>query len=226
MGLYSRPMSKQASSVIALNVMFVRDSKDRAAFEKEGLIPDAADHDMAVKALEWARAKYSAIPEDRRNDFEQNMYVVAHTNTIPTRSLGLLAYIVGEYARFLDLKHAEKELSVSKHVGTVGGKIHITGTVYGASVSYGDFGPSTRLNIRDADGNAIIWWYSGVKDVAVGAEVFVQAKVKAHGEFNNVAQTTISHGKFFETAEELALVAKKEQLKADKAAAKLAKLAA
>ena len=92
-------------------------------------------------------------------------------------------------------KAAERaaELAQSQHVGTVGERITIEGTIF-FTVDYETaYGTTYVTGIKDAAGNVFI--QKGVAVGGKGEEITLKATIKEHGERDGVKQTIISRPK-------------------------------
>jgi len=83
--------------------------------------------------------------------------------------------------------------AASKHVGTIGERIDITGTIVFVVQFTGRFGFTYLTGIKDRDGNILI--QKGVSIGKQGDELSLKATVKAHEVRDGVNQTIITRPK-------------------------------
>lgn len=115
--------------------------------------------------------------------------------------IALVAKLVAEDKAYAIAKAAQVEADAHLvHVGTVGEKITITGTVKVAKAIDTQFGLSRLLIVADADGNLIKAFTTAqfVWDVEVGDELTLTVTVKAHEVYEGVKQTVITRPKLVE----------------------------
>lgn len=157
-----------------------------------------AEHELAERNLTQAWAIYSATARD---DFEYEERTIADlvSKLVQYGSLSdkqwafmdrLFAQIDGRAAK---AAARAAEAAQSQHIGTVGERITIEGTIT-FSTSYDTaYGTTYVTGIKDEAGNVYI--QKGVPLGQRGADISLKATVKEHGERDGVKQTIISRPK-------------------------------
>lgn len=149
----------------------------------------------ATEALEWALD----IPIDVSNDYLANVRAVAGKSGWRARDLGIGASIVYAYDREQDRARERKveaeTAQESKHLGAVGERIEITGTVT-SSVFHSDDthvrgGGYTIVRLITEDGARLVWFASGLAPDE-DAKVTGKATVKAHSSYKGVNETKVT----------------------------------
>lgn len=235
---------------LAQNVIYAR-GKARDDYNMAGYVVNDDDVALATKALEWARAKFGAIPAEARTPFEHNMYVATKGETVTRSTVGIVAYAVAGYLKEQDQLFraalAAKNGAESRHLGVVGEKIILRGvTTLSSSWRDTDYGRQYTYKFSTTDGCMVTWFASSpilVVDETVPdrdacwtpfnqkarhpqqGDVFnIAGKVKNHTVWNKALETIVSHCKVLTDAE-VAEVEAKEAKKAAAAAKKAAKAA-
>lgn len=144
----------------------------------------------ATDALTWAKA---VAPT---NDYLANLQAVASKTSLRYSDLGLAASAVTAFQR--DHSRAIEKAAVatatagSVHFGAVKERLDVTGTVTMVRIFEGFYGPTALVKLL-IGGNVAVWWCSNVaKAPAQGATVTGKATVKAHEEYEGVAQTVLT----------------------------------
>jgi hypothetical protein len=144
--------------------------------------------ELAAKAIEWAQS----LEEDgiELSDWEHNANVIAQSEALEMRHLGVAASIVGVYyARF------EKNVGskISSFIGNIKDKVkNLTVTVkVVASTDY-----STRHVFEDAHGNILVWFASNENlSYLLNQQIVIDTTIKAHNQFNGRKQTIVNRVK-------------------------------
>lgn len=196
-----------ATSDLAAMVMNTRvGSQAYDEVRRRGLLPTPADVDLAQRALEWAREKFSSIPEDDRTDFEQSMYVATKSSVLSRRALGLCAYAVQAYLRHLGEEETRRQAAAeSQYLGEVGKRVEFRATITDIKIFNGAFGTTRLYLMVTPEGHRLAWYASSVLYVApsdpeltleVPAEIGQThefcGKVKKQEVYRGVRQTTMS----------------------------------
>jgi hypothetical protein len=225
----------QSTAQIANNVLCCRKESERRAFADAGLLPTAADLEVARAALEWARVHFGAENVETRSDFDHNMFVATKGDTLTGKAMGLAAYAVAAYLkeqqRLLEAKLAAEAGASSVFMGEEGKSVDFRATAYKMRRIEGQFGTTYLYNFRTVEGNELVWFAStrptdenGEGIEPSDKEFFCTGKVKAHKEFNRVKQTVVSRVTFW-TPDARAAYEVKEAKKAAAAVKKAAKAA-
>lgn len=112
--------------------------------------PTAEDHEIAEKALNWAR---SMADRDDLSEFEHNMVAVTNSNYMPRKGDGVVAYVVEGYRRAMDHKAEEEaRANLPEPTPVVEGKIEITGTVIKDDMKYYDDNARHVMTVVDDRG--------------------------------------------------------------------------
>lgn len=153
----------------------------------------AAELAEATAALTWAQA------QEPTNDYLANLNAVALKASLGRKHLGVAASIIPGYRRAVEREITRKAeaqaTAASTHVGTVGERIELTGTVTFIREFPGDYGTRALVKIL-ADGNLLTWWCSDAsKAPEQGQTVTGKATVKAHEDYQGTAQTLITRAK-------------------------------
>ena len=199
---------KASTRSIVLEILGPKFNKEQANavaefIAKYELDPNDKDTELAMKALEWAKA----MPTAGVGDYLYNIGVVARGDYLTYKELGLATSIIPAY-----LKHVEKEevnrqefakrsLKPLVHVGTVGKREQFNNLrVMKIQAFDGAFGVTSLIKFRDEDGtgNHILWWASGnspkwLEDAHQDKTlVNIVATVKKHEEYKDTPQTVVS----------------------------------
>lgn len=168
-------------------------SKARAKEENISSTADRArtywewGHDCSEQAKELARAalEWASNLEGELSDYEHNIKVIASTECMEERSLGIAASIVGVYW----MRNQPKHTSASHHQGRVGDTIERTVTIRQVQALQ----HSTRFQFIDDSGNIYTWFASNNRLKHRGQEpIRIRATVKDHTVFRDVQQTLIT----------------------------------
>lgn len=158
-------------------VVQYRDSRDVYEALKSGA---EAYESEALAALSWAQGL------DGESDFEANMRIVASNHQLDGKHVGICGYIAQAYRKAKAPKATEaapkaREAAPKAYVGTVGARQEFEVTVLRKRVIESFYGWKTVVALRDADGNALVWFASGsTKGLEEGKTVRVKATVKDH----------------------------------------------
>lgn len=153
--------------------------------------PTDKDRAFAIEALDWARDITNP-----RNDYEHNISVIAGSQMMEFRSLGLAASIVGVYLkRKNDELNAKNDTKASVYIGNVKDKVEFPVTVIFSKPIETDYGYSYLYNFVTEDHNVLTWFSSTNKGFDVGQKFTLRGTVKGHKEFNGVKQTVLTRCK-------------------------------
>jgi hypothetical protein len=147
-----------------------------------------ADAGRAAEALAWARGI------EPRSEFDHNMAVAVGGEVIPSRGLGILAYVPVAHAKFQEreIERAERAKSDadSQHVGQPKERLVLTLRVTAIHEHAGDYGTTFITTLRDDAGNVYKWF--GSYELERGETYTGKWTVKAHDEYKGVKQTVIN----------------------------------
>lgn len=212
--------------------------RKREAEDRDGNKLEVTDRDreLAARATEWA----ANLPEDTDSDYLWNVRIVGRFGYVDGSSAGVAASIATAYARQIGLDlDTGRPHAVSKHLGEVGKVLEVPNAVLVRTRDIdGDFGTKRMHEMKDAEGNVIVWWASGTwPQVEIGDTVYVVGKVKKHDNYRGVAQTVITRAEVCtpeerarrlvaaDAAKAAAKALSKAKAKARREAAKVAKAA-
>lgn len=164
------------------------------------------DRKVAQDTIAWAKDVDAS-----GNNFLQNIKVLANAGSVSTKRLSMVcAMIVGkENAARSEKARAERKAdweakkaakaardALSQHVGEEGDKIESTVTIERLHNIRGRFGVTTIVSMRDEGGNVLKWFASNCpSEVKEGERLTIKGTVKAHGEFRDVKETTLTRCK-------------------------------
>ncbi len=190
-------MSLVADSVLAQGWVSAATAKEKRWISTRSrasdMMSDMVDasteaQEIARKAIDWAQT----FGDDGKNlnDWEHNCRIVALSNALEHRHLGIAASVVGVY--YNKFVRINAPVKVSEYVGKENERITIKVTLKGMFV--GEM--STRHIFEDQEGNVLVWFGStSLGRNLVGTEITIAARVKKHQEYNNKKQTLVSHVK-------------------------------
>jgi hypothetical protein len=158
---------------------------------KERYTVKPEDEDKAAAALYWAQE----LAADVGNDYLWNVRVVSYRERVSYREAGIAASIVVAYNRAMEKETAARyeRDNPSQYFGTVGERSVYDVKVLSRKELIGEYGVTTLVVFRMADGNRAKWFASGeAEDFPLDAEVKVKATVKGHEEYRGAKQTVLS----------------------------------
>jgi hypothetical protein len=151
--------------------------------ELDGCVrPLAEDHELAEKAIEWARS----LPEDC-NDYLHNLRVLAETNVLRGENRGLAASMISAYKNAI----APRPGMNSQYVGEVGARMILRLRVNRIHTFYTEFG-TTNLHVMSDESDNVFVWKASSAPLKEGETYLLKGTVKAHNERNGVKQTMLS----------------------------------
>lgn len=161
-----------------------------AAAEK----PTEEDKALAEAAMAWAD---SLMEKEPKTEYEHNICVIAAAQFVEHRSLGLLASIVGSYARNVQReieRRARREARRdSQHIGRTGERVrNLKATVIGYFRRETDFGVTHIYRFQTEEGDVIVWFASRYQSINEGDKVCLTGTVQKHEEFRGVKNTVMN----------------------------------
>lgn len=157
----------------------------------------AETHADIEAATEWA-----AGHADSEDDYLRNLSVVARMAGLKNRGEGLLASLYAAWAKHKGMERRVSEwaemCAKSQHFGEVGKRTVYDLTVTRVTITETDYGPMTVVGFIDGQGNAAVWFASGLKDFSVGQKLKVKATVKGHDEYKGLKQTILTRATIIE----------------------------
>ena len=153
-------------------------------------------------AAEVADADIDAVltfADTLSGDYGMNAQAAARSNHIGYRSTGVLISLVGVWYRAQEKAAAaatERATVLNEFVGEPKQRLRgLVLTVRTVREIEGDYGISTLLVMRDAEGHTFKWFSSSVYGVDAGDVLTLDATVKGHEEYEGTKQTVITRGK-------------------------------
>lgn len=128
---------------------------------------------------------------DDSSDYNSNLKVLATSEYIDNKNLGLAVSSVGYWIRETAKKKEAEDTVASEFVGQVGSKIEITAIPDCIYSSCGEYGWSYIYRMV-VDDNVFIWKTNKCLEEE---EITVKAVVKEHSTFRGVKQTVITRGR-------------------------------
>ncbi len=151
--------------------------------------PTADQVVTAAAVLAWTLAL------EGKSDYEYSLKLLAGEAVITTSKFGFVCSAVSAYERALGREVARKKVAAtSKHLGAVGDKIVVTVTVEKVIDIDGQYGVTHLHKMVDGEGNVVTWKASNER-LDVGKTVTLLGTVKAHNEWQGVAETALTRCK-------------------------------
>lgn len=195
---------------------------DAEACRKAACVPSAEDIATGEGAEAWADAITDEAVQSSSSDYLHNLRAVCRTGQVSFRTAGIAASAVTAFQRFIGQERAKAEKasqpSLDIHVGNVGEKI-----TFGLAAKVGkkgqplkgsptvlsllpvvldfvtgyetDFGYTTVLKFKTAEGATLVWKASGDAGVGrddVGKKYTLSGTVKAHTDYKGAKQTLMT----------------------------------
>lgn len=161
----------------------------------------AAGADTAKATEKAAAVRAYARELEGFSEYVENLRTLAAGDTVTWRNAALLVSAVGSYNKDQGLQIERKAQAAAVHVGTVKGKITLTGEVVTTRrvAGYGYRSPDKELVIvrGEVDGQPALikWWASIVTGLEVGQTVTGTATVKAHEVYEGKQETVVIRAK-------------------------------
>ena len=190
----AQEFGKSASADDAFSILYPGRPDNRTAAEREAQRITDDDRARADAAIDWARSLRNG---HELNDYEHNLTVVAHGETVSYKTAGIAASMLPAYERAFGREiERRKAAAVSGHVGQVGKREVFAGlTVLYVKSWENNFGVTHLYTFADAAGNRIKWFASNDQNLNQGDTVTIKATVKEHGEYNSIKETTVTRAK-------------------------------
>lgn len=203
----SRTEAKANCGVSTADVVLDRLSPPKGSGLKAE-VPSQEDIERARELLQWVRS----LQDD--SDYTRNLRLLAEGRVVDRKTAGYVASIPTSYQRHLE-REARDRLPTgaeSSHVGTVGQRLDVSGTVTGRRTIESDSQWSdslTLLKVVDDSGNVFSTFSSArlgiewededgsiqFKSAEVGTRVTLKGTVKGHSEFKGIKETQLSRVK-------------------------------
>jgi len=159
--------------------------------EKNNIVAEERDVELAKNALEWARKL------DGGSDYLYNLGVACRQEHVNWRTTGIVASAIAAYQHTCEKQEKiKKERKSLSHVGEIGKRMDFEATVKRLRYFDSDWGVRTMCLFEDAEGNHLVWWASrDLSEIEEGDYVKIKATVKEHGEYNGTPQTVVQRCK-------------------------------
>lgn len=131
---------------------------------------------------------------DPKNDYESNIKAIANDDVMSLRIRGYATSMVSYYDKVIGEQKLAKNAPVSQFVGNVGDKIQLNLTVIKRIVWETMFGIQKLFIMTDDNGN-IFTWKTSTGNMAEDEKITLKGTIKAHTEYNNNQQTTLTRCK-------------------------------
>ncbi len=171
---------------------------DRKEREKADCVITSEDSTLATEAITWAESLTDAEVDSEKGDYLHNLRAVARTGMVTFRTAGIAASAVTAYQRHLGKARARAERAarptLDAWLGTVGKRETWTVTLDFVTGYETDYGYTTVLKFRTAEGGTLTWKASNTElsRSDVGKTYSVKGTVKKHDTYKNEKQTMIS----------------------------------
>ena len=131
------------------------------------------------------------------SDYAQNAQVAAHSSNVSYRAVGVLVSLVGVWYRAQEKKASEETTPrLNEFYGDIKQRLRgLELTVVSMREIESDYGTSTLLVMRDAEGRTFKWFSSNLYDFEAGAVLTLDATVKDHEVYQDLNQTVLTRGK-------------------------------
>ena len=153
-------------------------------------ISTSEDRKVADDALAWAQ---NLSEEERaKNEYLHNIYVIAASGVIETKSIGLAASIVSSYLRSLTPK---TNFTNSEFIGAIDDRITLNVLVTTSKVIETVYGYSQLVKMVANNKDLITTFASGKFAPKVGDTITITGSVKKHEIYHGIKQTVMNRVK-------------------------------
>lgn len=185
------PLAPTYDTAWGLGREMINSPKLRASYlEKE-----PTHREQARKIIAWARG----LNEEELSLYEMNLKKVLSGDDIlaQAKHLALAASAPAAYDR-ANLRQQDRSNTEKVHIGAAGQKMGGDLVLHRLSSFETQFGLKYIANMRDADGNVVIWKTTSLpmelkSPSAIGKPFEATFKVKSHGDYQGTPQTEVSH---------------------------------
>ncbi|QGJ94884.1 DNA binding domain protein [Gordonia phage Stormageddon] len=133
------------------------------------------------------------------SDYGLNAQAAARSEHISYRSVGVLISLVGVRYRAIEKdaqREVEKATTLNEWVGEPKQRLRgLELTVRSIREMDGQWGTTTLLVMRDAEGHTFKWFATGTFNVEAGDVLKLDATVKAHDTYEGAKQTVLTRGR-------------------------------
>jgi len=151
-----------------------------------------ADVAKADEVMGWVLGNLAE--RSRLSDYEHNLVLAMQDEDVDAKRLGLICSAVSAYYRHLERsEEIRAQAKVSTWIGQPKQRLKgLTGKVTTCRHFESDYGTRTMLKMATAEGAIVVWWASKAIDVTPGTNLKMDATVKAHQNFQGVAETVVT----------------------------------
>lgn len=171
-----------ATSERALHSMFGK--------EKE-FVPEQQDRDDAKSAITWMQANEEW---NLGNDFQHDLYAIAHKEAIQYKNCGKAAYIVEAWRKAMaEERKRQRRKGPSQHQGQVGERLSREVTcedIHTYTNSYGE--QKVIITFEDEEGNRYKWFTRNIM-VEEEQSYLLTGKVLRHDDYRGECSTILSN---------------------------------
>lgn len=165
--------------------------------------PTEADVALAAGTVAWAESITDEQIAAETGDYLHSLRVVARAGYVTPKLMGVGASMIVAYERHLGRERAKADRAarpVSEYIGVVGERGLFDATLDFVSGYESDFGYVSVLKFVVASGAVLVWktTTSGLERSDVGKRYIVRGTVKAHAEYKDAKQTTLSRAELSE----------------------------
>ena len=155
---------------------------------------------LAREILTWVAAQDA----DQEGDYIGNLKAVlaGEDRWVAAKHVAIAASSVSAYRNAQEREERDRAAAerranrVSGFIGEKGEKIDgLEATVTGTRSWEGEWGTTTLVSLRSADGHTVKWFASGGKEYEAGTKVTVKATIKGHDNYDGDDQTIITRAK-------------------------------
>jgi len=196
----SNPDETLTPTAFAITPWFYCAPSDKHGREMRDLMKASITEDdwaTARAAMEWIADE----AESGDSEYIHNVRMVLAPGTVPPARRGIACSAVAALQRHLG-KLAERQrreqavADVSRHVGEAGERLRdLQLRCDSARGIESQWGTTILYKFHDAAGNVMCWFSSGGAELEPGREYVVDATVKAHSEFQGVAETQLTRAR-------------------------------
>lgn len=144
--------------------------------------------DKASTAINWLKQ------QPANSHYIANLQALVEQRYVDIKFASIIVSLVGAYTKATQREHQQAQRS-NEHLANVGDKITVDVEATSVNLRNGHYGYTTIINMKDRDGNALVWFASGEKQIEVGEQFTITGTVKKHDVFNNTNQTVLTRCK-------------------------------
>ena len=148
---------------------------------------------LAYKAKQWAESLHPDS-SGKFSDYFYNIKVLANDSSIGLSEMGLAASIVGVFKNKMDKEKMEAgPKKLNEHFGEIKTRYDLDLTLINTTGFESEWGYTTVYKFLDQDGRRFCWITTSTKvRLEEGETYHCKATVKAHKEWKNMKETTVT----------------------------------